>query len=151
MTSLQHTLPVADFSVSGLDIPLLSMYIAFVGNDPTPLGRDEVRLLVLHVLTRGASHGYAIARAVEEQSDDALRMGEGTLYPVLRALEQDGLVTSEWETADSGPARKVYRITAGGRAELSRRLRDWKSRVSALGSVLGLDPLAGRKGGLNHA
>ena len=78
-------------------------------------------------------------------------LGEGTLYPVLRALEQDGLVTSEWETADSGPARKVYRITAGGRAELNRRLRDWKSRVSALGSVLGFDPPVGRKGGLNHA
>ena len=120
-------------------------------SEPTPLGRDEVRLLVLHVLTRGTSHGYAIARAVEQQSDDALRMGEGTLYPVLRTLEQDGLVTSEWETADSGPARKVYRITTAGRAELTRRLRDWKSRVTALGSVLGLDPLAGRKGGLNHA
>jgi DNA-binding PadR family transcriptional regulator len=119
-------------------------------SEPTPLGRDEVRLLVLHVLTRGTSHGYAIARAVELQSDDALRMGEGTLYPVLRALEQDGLVTSEWETADSGPARKVYRITTAGRAELTRRLRDWKSRVSALGSVLGLEPL-GRKGGLTHA
>src|SRR5688572_17050728 len=120
-------------------------------SEPTPLGRDEVRLLVLHVLTRGTSHGYAIARAVELQSGDVLRMGEGTLYPVLRALEQDGLVTSEWETTDSGPARKVYRITTAGRAELTRRLRDWKSRVSALGSVLGFDPLGGRKGGLNHA
>ncbi|MET0553410.1 MAG: PadR family transcriptional regulator [Vicinamibacteria bacterium] len=119
-------------------------------SESSALGRDEVRLLVLHVLTRGASHGYAIARAVEEQSDDALRMGEGTLYPVLRALEQDQLVTSAWETADSGPARKVYRITAGGRAELTRRLRDWKSRVAALGNVLGLDPI-GRKGGLSHA
>lgn len=127
------------------------MYIAFVGNDRIPLGRDEVRLLVLHVLTRGTSHGYAIARAVELQSDEALRMGEGTLYPVLRALEQDDLVTSEWETADGAPARKVYRITTAGRAELTRRLRDWKSRVSALGGVLGLDPLGGRKGGLNHA
>lgn len=119
-------------------------------SDATPLGRDEVRLLVLHVLARGASHGYAIARAVALASEDALRMGEGTLYPVLRALEQDGLVTSEWETAESGPARKVYRITPAGRAELARRLRDWKSRVSALGSVLGFDPLGGRKGGLSH-
>jgi len=120
-------------------------------SESAPLGRDEVRLLVLHVLTRGARHGYAIARAVELASDDALRMGEGTLYPVLRALEQDGLVTWEWETADSGPARKVYHITTAGRAERTRRLRDWTSRVTALGSVLGLDPLAGGKGGLSHA
>jgi PadR family transcriptional regulator, regulatory protein PadR len=102
------------------------------------LGRDEVRTLVLHVLIGGANHGYAIARVVEQDSGDALRMGEGTLYPVLRALEQDGLVASAWETADSGPARKVYHITEAGRAEYDRRLRDWRSRVQAMGAVLGL-------------
>jgi PadR family transcriptional regulator PadR len=127
------------------------MYIQFMDTDPSPLGRDEVRLLVLHVLTRGASHGYAIARAVEAESDAALRMGEGTLYPVLRTLEVDGLLASEWETVESGPARKVYRITPRGRAELQRRLRDWRSRVSALGRVLGVGPRTGRKGGLSHA
>jgi len=127
------------------------MYIEFMDTDPSPLGRDEVRLLVLHVLTRGASHGYAIARAVEAESDAALRMGEGTLYPVLRTLEVDGLLASEWETVESGPARKVYRITPRGRAELQRRLRDWRSRVSALGRVLGVGPRTGRKGGLSHA
>jgi len=127
------------------------MYIQFMDTDPSPLGRDEVRLLVLHVLTRGASHGYAIARAVEAESDAALRMGEGTLYPVLRTLEVDGLLASEWETVESGPARKVYRITPRGRAELQRRLRDWRSRVSALGRVLGVGPRPGRKGGLSHA
>lgn len=57
------------------------------------IGRDEVRTLVLHVLLRGPSHGYAIARSVEHDSGDALRLEEGTLYPVLRALEQQGLVT----------------------------------------------------------
>jgi DNA-binding PadR family transcriptional regulator len=127
------------------------MYLDVVNPEPAPLGRDEVRLLVLHVLGRGASHGYAIARAVEAGSEDALRMGEGTLYPVLRELEQDGLVRSGWEAAESGPARKVYRLTAAGRAERERRLRDWRSRMSALGKVLGVGPLAGRKGGLSHA
>jgi PadR family transcriptional regulator, regulatory protein PadR len=112
------------------------------------LGREEVRMLVLHVLMRGTSHGYAIARAVERDSGDALRMGEGTLYPVLRTLEHDGLVTSEWETADSGPARKVYRMTPAGRAEHDRRLLDWRSRVSAMSAVLGLGRagMAGRGG-----
>ena len=127
------------------------MYIQSMEPDAAPLGRDEVRLLVLHVLAQGASHGYAIARAVETGSDAALRMGEGTLYPVLRTLEQDGLVTSEWEAVESGPARKVYRITARGRAELQRRLRDWRTRTSALVRVLGVGPLSGRKGGLSHA
>jgi DNA-binding PadR family transcriptional regulator len=105
-------------------------------------------MLVLHVLTRGACHGYAIARAVERDSSDALRMGEGTLYPVLRTLEQDGLVTSAWETADSGPARKVYRLTPAGRADHERRLHDWRTQVSAMSAVLGLGRagMAGRGG-----
>lgn len=118
---------------------------------PASLGRDEVRTLVLHVLTGGPSHGYAIARAVEQQSGDALRMGEATLYPVLRELEQDGLVTSDWETEGNGPARKTYRITPPGRAEHQRRVRSWRERVRAMGEVLGLAPFApGRKGGLSH-
>ncbi|HEX8630033.1 MAG TPA: PadR family transcriptional regulator [Catenuloplanes sp.] len=105
------------------------------------LGRDEVRTLVLHVLMREANHGYAIARAVEHDSGEALRLGEGTLYPVLRSLESDGFVVSEWQTLDAGPARKVYRITAAGRAEGSRRVEEWRSRVRAIGAVLGLDGL----------
>jgi DNA-binding PadR family transcriptional regulator len=103
------------------------------------LGRDEVRTLVLHVLLRGPNHGYAIARAVERDSSEALRLGEGTLYPVLRSLEQDGLVISEWETVEVGPARKVYRITTAGRAECARRVAEWRDRVTAIGAVLGLD------------
>ena len=113
------------------------------------LGRDEVRTLVLHVLLRGPSHGYAIARAVERDSSAALRLGEGTLYPVLRSLEQDQLVVSEWETVDVGPARKVYRITAAGRAECARRVAEWRERVTAIGSVLGLDGPG--PAGLRHA
>lgn len=113
------------------------------------LGRDEVRTLVLHVLLREPSHGYAIARAVERGSGELLRLGEGTLYPVLRALEQDGLVVSEWETLDAGPARKVYRITTAGRAECTRRVAEWRDRVSAIGAVLGVDTRG--SGGLRHA
>lgn len=103
------------------------------------LGRDEVRTLVLHVLLQGPNHGYAIARAVERDSSEALRLGEGTLYPVLRSLEQDGLLISEWETVETGPARKVYRITAAGRAECTRRVAEWTDRVCAIGAVLGVN------------
>ncbi|MBG0831430.1 helix-turn-helix transcriptional regulator [Planomonospora sp. ID67723] len=104
---------------------------------------------MLHVLVREPSHGYAIVRSVERDSGDVLRLGEGTLYPVLRSLEHDGLVTSEWQTLDAGPARKVYRITAAGRAECSQRIREWRSRVNAIGAVLGIDGFA--RGGLGHA
>lgn len=101
------------------------------------LGRDELQTLVLHVLLRGPSHGYAIARAIEQDSDDALRTGEGTLYPVLRALEQEELVTVEWQTPQTGPARKVYRITAAGRDECIRRVSQWRAHVQTISAVLG--------------
>jgi len=108
------------------------------------LGRDEVRTLVLHVLVRGPRHGYAIARDVEVDSDQALRLGEGTLYPVLRALEQEGLVAAEWQPTGAGPARKVYSITPAGRAECTQRVREWRTHLQAVSAVLG-------QGGLRHA
>jgi DNA-binding PadR family transcriptional regulator len=108
------------------------------------LGRTEVYAIVLHVLLRGPSHGYAIARTVSEESASALHLGEGTLYPVLRDLETRGLVNAEWQTNDAGPARKVYRITDAGRAECAERTRLWRERVRAIGGLLG-------RTGLGHA
>jgi PadR family transcriptional regulator PadR len=113
-----------------------------------PLGRDEVRTIVLHVLSMGANHGYAIARTVATQSGEALRLGEGTLYPVLRALESDGLIVGAWETVDAGPARKVYRLTPAGRTERARRVSEWRDRVRAIDAVLSLHNV---QKGLHHA
>lgn len=98
------------------------------GNTPT---------LILAVLEQGPSHGYAIAREIERRSADALKMGEGALYPALRALEGDGLVESRWETPSTGPARKVYVLTDSGRAELERRARAWRRFSTAIDAVLG--------------
>lgn len=107
------------------------------------LGRDELQTLVLHVLLRGPSHGYAIARAIEQDSDDALRAGEGTLYPALRALEHEGLVTVDWKTPQTGPARKVYQITMAGREECARRVSQWRAHVRTISAVLEVQPTHG--------
>jgi PadR family transcriptional regulator PadR len=98
------------------------------GNTPT---------LILAVLAHGPSHGYAIAREIERRSREALRLGEGSLYPALRALEADGLVTSEWQPQGSGPARRVYALTEAGRADLARRTCSWRDFARALDDVLG--------------
>ncbi len=103
------------------------------GNTPT---------LILAVLAEGPRHGYAIAREIERRSRDALRLGEGSLYPALRVLESDGLVTSGWEIQPGGPARKVYSLTDAGRAELARRTRSWREFVAAIDAVLGGDRYA---------
>ena len=101
------------------------------GNTPT---------LILAVLESGPRHGYAIAREIERRSDDALKLGEGSLYPALHALERDGLVTSGWEVQASGPARKVYVLTEAGSAELAKRARSWRRFADAIDGVIGRRP-----------
>ena len=104
------------------------------GNTPT---------LILAVLADEASHGYAIAREIERRSENALSLGEGSLYPALRALEADGFVQSVWETpatgasGGAGPARKTYHITDAGRGELARRLSTWRDFSRAVNAVVG--------------
>jgi len=97
------------------------------GNTPT---------LILAVLAEAPRHGYAIAREIERRSQEALSLGEGSLYPALRLLEADGLVTSAWEPQPSGPARRVYSLTDGGRAELAKRTRSWREFVQAIEGVI---------------
>jgi len=97
------------------------------GNTPT---------LILCVLSEGPLHGYAIAREVERRSAGALALGEGSLYPALRALEADRLVTASWENETAGRRRKVYTLTDAGRLDLERRSRTWRDFVRAVESVL---------------
>jgi PadR family transcriptional regulator PadR len=97
------------------------------GNTPT---------LILAVLFDGPLHGYGIAREIERRSEDALSLGEGSLYPALRSLEREEFLESRWEPQPSGPARKVYALTDAGRGELIRRERSWRSFNEAVERVL---------------
>lgn len=100
--------------------------------------RGDISTLALATLADGSRHGYAIAREVERISRDALTLREGSLYPALRVLEQDGLVTSEWITPPGGgPSRRVYSLTDEGRAELTRRTRDWRQYAVFMDTILG--------------
>ena len=98
------------------------------GNTPT---------LILAVLEGAPLHGYAIAREIERRSEHALSLGEGSLYPALRALERDKLVTSRWEPQPAGPARKVYTLTEAGAAALARRTKSWRQFADAVENVIG--------------
>ena len=101
------------------------------------LNKGDAPTLIMAVLNRGASHGYAIARAIEQQSGQTLQIGEGALYPMLRALEEDGYVAAAWDTSNGGPARKVYSLTDSGRCELTRRVADWNRFRRAIEDVIG--------------
>lgn len=96
--------------------------------------------LILAVLADGPRHGYSIAREIERRSEALVKLGEGSLYPALMALEQGGLVEGTWETppgGSGGPARKVYRLTEAGRAELAKGVRDWRAMTQAIDRIFG--------------
>ena len=101
------------------------------------LPKNDLPTLILAVLSGAPLHGYGIAREIERRSADALTLREGSLYPALRVLEQDGLLRAAWEIQPSGPARKVYELTDEGRAELSARTEKWREYARTFESILG--------------
>ncbi len=100
------------------------------------LQKGNIQTLVLAVLSDAPRHGYAIAREIERRSRNALKAGEGSLYPALHALESDGFITGIWETQPSGPARKIYSMTDAGQSELAKRAAAWKDYTNVVGLVL---------------
>ena len=92
--------------------------------------------LVLKTLSWGPRHGYAIARWLEETTDDALQIEEGSLYPALYRLERRGLVRAEWGQSELGRRVKLYRLTAPGRAELQQQTAEWARFARAVSKVL---------------
>lgn len=98
--------------------------------------RTDTRALVMATLADGPRHGYGIAKAIRELSDEVLKLGEGQLYPVLHDLEEQGFVVAEWEMQDGDPPRRVYALTSKGRTELEARAKKWHSYAAAVANVL---------------
>ena len=111
-------------------------------NDDHELKKGSTPILILSVLSGGPSHGYAIAREIHRLSAEALKVGEGALYPALRILERDGLVDSTWEIQPSGPSRRIYTLTEAGHAKLAASRQSWQRFSNAVNAVLG-DTLGG--------
>jgi len=98
--------------------------------------KGNMSTLVLAVLRDGPLHGYAIAREIERRSGSILSCKEGTLYPLLHALEQERLVTGEWQRPVSGRERRVYELTPAGQAALNERARTWDRFAAAIERVI---------------
>jgi PadR family transcriptional regulator, regulatory protein PadR len=93
-------------------------------------------LLVLTTLSRGPMHGYGIAVRIEQISDEALRVEEGSLYPALHRIEQAGWIGSEWGVTENNRKAKFYRLNASGRKELAEQEEKWAKLTRAVGKVL---------------
>ncbi len=102
------------------------------------LQKGSTPLLVLGVLARGEMYGYQIIKTVELESERVFQMNEGTLYPILHAMEQEGLLCARWEQVEgSARKRKYYRITDKGRKALARDRAAWDTYRTAVDRVLG--------------
>ena len=101
------------------------------------LAKGDLPILILVVLSEGACHGYAVAREIERRSERLFSMREGSLYPALRVLEQDGFIEGSWDVETGGNARKVYSLTQLGRAELAKRQQEWRKYAETFAHILG--------------
>jgi PadR family transcriptional regulator PadR len=93
-------------------------------------------LLILKTLSRGRQHGYGIAVHIQQVSQDALRVEEGSLYPALHRIEQDGWIRAEWGVSGNNRKAKFYEITAAGRRQLAAEEQKWKNLTAAVATVL---------------
>jgi transcriptional regulator len=101
-------------------------------------------MLVLRTLVFGPLHGYGIAKAIRSNSNEALDIEFGSLYPSLKRLELKGWIDSKWHTSEHNRRAKYYRLTAEGKKQLREQHSQWKEFVSAVGRVMGPLPKASK-------
>ncbi len=107
-----------------------------MSKQPLPLLQGTLDALILKTLSRGPRHGYAIARWLEEATEDALQIEEGSLYPALYRMERRGWIEAEWGLSELNRKAKFYRLTAAGRSQLEAETAQWESFTAAVGKVL---------------
>jgi len=93
-------------------------------------------MLILKTLSRGAMHGYGIAEAIRQTSEDALKVGEGSLYPALQRLLMDDCVKAEWGLSESNRRARIYTITAAGRKHLQQERREFDQLIAGILRVM---------------
>jgi PadR family transcriptional regulator, regulatory protein PadR len=93
-------------------------------------------MLVLKSLASGARHGYGIAQAIQESSEDMLKVEEGSLYPALYRLENQGWISAQWGVSENNRRAKFYRLTASGRRQLQVETSNWQKLREAISRVL---------------
>lgn len=100
--------------------------------------QGTLALLVLKALdSRDSMHGYGLTTHIQRESDDLLRVEEGSLYPALHRMEQDGWVRSEWGITEKGRKARFYTLTRSGQEQLERERESWKKLTRGVALVLG--------------
>ena len=98
--------------------------------------QGTLALLVLKTLARGPMHGYGITLHIQQVSEDILRVEEGSLYPALHRMEQEGWVSAEWGMSENNRRARFYRLTSAGRKQLAAEEKSWERLTQAVAHVL---------------
>ena len=93
-------------------------------------------ILILRTLSEGAMHGWGISQRIQQVSKDVLQVNQGSLYPALHRLEQQGLIEAEWGNSDNNRQAKFYQLTREGRKQLVEEQRNWERLSTAVARVL---------------
>ena len=102
----------------------------------TDVLQGTLTLLVLRTLARGRLHGYAITSHIQQVSQELLRVEEGSLYPALHRMEQEGWIRAEWGVTETNRRARFYAITALGRKQLAAEQDNWERLTAGVGHVL---------------
>ena len=93
-------------------------------------------MLILKALSLGALHGFGVGQRIMQMSADALRVEEGSLYPALYRIEQQGWIESEWKISDNSRRAKYYTLTRSGRKALQKEAASWDRLSSAISAIV---------------
>lgn len=105
---------------------------------PSDLIQGTLDLLILKTISTEPKHGWAIAKRIQQVSDEALQVTQGALYPALHRLEQQGWISAKWRKTETGREAKFYQLTRAGEAQLAKELAQWERLSNAIGLVIRL-------------
>lgn len=105
---------------------------------PSDLVQGTLDLLILKILALEPLHGWAISQRLRQVSGEALQVSDGSLYPALHKLEQEGWIRAHWRTSDLGRRAKYYELTRPGRKQLERESANWERLSRAISTVVKL-------------
>lgn len=106
---------------------------------PSDLVQGTLDMLLLKILALEPLHGWAVSQRLKQVSGDVLQVSDGSLYPALHKLEQEGWIKAEWKTSDLGRRAKFYSLTRLGRRHLEREAANWERLSGAITSVVRLN------------
>ena len=103
---------------------------------PTDLVQGTLDLLILKTVSLEPKHGWAIAKRIQQVSREELQVQQGSLYPALHRLEQQGWIQAQWKDTETGRKAKFYSLTRDGRAQMEKELESWRRLSKAINLVV---------------